>query len=83
MFLSRFEGTLVTAAALGVIEIMRKTEHLVQWIVYKLTGRIQYYEKKEINFIAQFNNGLMVVDKIGTKGEMEGRNHIINSLLQV
>ena len=80
MFLSRFEGTLVSAAALGVIEIMRKTEHLVQW---KLTGRIQYDEKKEIDPIAQFNNGLMVVDKIGMKGEMEGRNHIINSLLQV
>jgi len=38
---------------------------LFNWIFYKLTGKVEYDEKKELRFIAEFNNGLMVVDKIG------------------
>eukprot|EP00026_Physarum_polycephalum_P015696 Phypoly_transcript_16436.p1 GENE.Phypoly_transcript_16436~~Phypoly_transcript_16436.p1 ORF type:complete len:204 (+),score=27.27 Phypoly_transcript_16436:170-781(+) len=65
-----FEGTLFTAAALGVVEIVmrslvKKKDHVMNWAIYKLTGKIDYNEKKEFHFLAQFNNSMMVVDKIG------------------
>jgi hypothetical protein len=56
---------------------VKKKDHVINWVFYKLTGTIEYNERKEFHFLAQFNNGMMVVDKIGmSRRENPRKNEI-------
>jgi len=60
-------GSLGTAAAVGVAEIavrsfVKKKEHLVNYVLYRITKKVDWNEHKENAYSAQFNNNIMVVD---------------------
>jgi hypothetical protein len=62
-------GSVGTAAAVGAVDILvraftRKKEHILNYAFWKILKSDDYDQRKEISYLAQFNNNMMVVDTI-------------------